>query len=86
MTTAHKSVTVEQIAVTNTATDALLRSDQQRSTLYVTTQASTSKSLVIGSQTGTLHVRIPPAVLTGEDYPVLVRIWDNDADAIYDNL
>ena len=24
--------------------------------------------------------------LSGEDYPALVRVWDNDADAIYDTL
>ena len=24
--------------------------------------------------------------LRGEDYPALVKIWDNEEDAIYDNL
>jgi hypothetical protein len=31
---------------------------------------------------------VPPStkVLEGEEYPALVRIWDNDDDAIYDQV
>lgn len=27
-----------------------------------------------------------PSYLSGEDYPVLAKIWDNDDDATFDNL
>ena len=28
----------------------------------------------------------PQTVLTADEYPVLAAIWDNDEDAVYDNL
>ena len=39
------------------------------------------------SSEGVLHLRSDvQTVLEGKDYPVLVQIWDNDSDAIFDNL
>lgn len=39
------------------------------------------------SVVGALHLRSEAhTVLDGKDYPVLVRIWDNDSDAIFDDL
>ena len=28
---------------------------------------------------------VPRTYITGEDYPVLARLWDNEADAVYDD-
>jgi len=43
-----------------------------------------------GSEEVLVHVVAPlPAeapFLRGEDYPALVRIWDNDDDAIFDTM
>lgn len=49
-------------------------------------------SVTVLTQTvaGSIEVRFliiqAPPFLRGEDYPALVRVWDNDDDAVFDSL
>jgi hypothetical protein len=57
------------------------------------TLADSSGAVVTVTEAGSEEVRvfvIPPLAeapfLRGEDYPALVRVWDNDDDAIFDTM
>ncbi len=79
------TTTRESIAVINKATGALKESVKDNVTrLYVTQGDLTQRTRpFVGS--GALHGS-NATVLNGEEYPVLARIWNNDSDAIFDNL
>ena len=82
MTAVHES-----IATISDATGALVESRSvPATTVYVVHGALNTKSASV-TTAGTLHVQTDMTpVLDGADYSVLVRIWDNDSDAIFDNL
>jgi hypothetical protein len=57
------------------------------------TLADSSGAVVTVTEAGSEEVHVfvvaPPAeapFLRGEDYPALVRVWDNDDDAIFDSM
>jgi hypothetical protein len=80
MTTTHES-----IAVINEATGALKDSVKDRVTMIYVTRGEVAQWTTVRAVTGALHCS-NESVLRGEEYPVLARIWNNDSDAIFDNL
>ena len=51
------------------------------------TLAESSRAVVTVTEAGSDQVRFfVIAFLRGEDYPALVRVWDNDDDAVFDTL
>ena len=52
------------------------------------TLAESSRAVVTVTAAGSDEVRLFPFApfLRGEDYPALVRVWDNDDDAIFDTM
>jgi len=58
------------------------------------TLAESSVAVVTVTEAGSEDVHVfvvaplsaEPPFLRGEDYPALVRVWDNDDDAIFDTM
>jgi hypothetical protein len=52
------------------------------------TLAESSMAVVTVTTAGSDEVRVVVVApfLRGEDYPALVRVWDNDDDAIFDTM
>jgi hypothetical protein len=51
------------------------------------TLAESSGAVVTVTEAGSEEVRVfVVGSLRGEDYPALVRVWDNDDDAIFDTM
>jgi hypothetical protein len=51
------------------------------------TLAESSRAVVTVTEAGSDEVRyFVVASLRGEDYPALVRVWDNDDDAVFDTM
>jgi hypothetical protein len=46
----------------------------------------TISSISVAGNADVRYVICRDRALRGEDYPALVRVWDNDVDAIYDTL
>ncbi|MDZ4279133.1 MAG: hypothetical protein U1B78_08340 [Dehalococcoidia bacterium] len=61
---------------------------QHRSWTELTTWAPLPEAFSGYLFTQIIYAGTRPAVipLRGEDYPALVRLWDNDVDAIYDTF
>ena len=53
-------------------------------TLYISGSAFSSNIAVPLSEEVAFLSPVKP--LRGEDYPALVKVWDNDVDAIYDTV
>ena len=79
------TTTRESIAVINRATGALKDSVKGSVTRIYVTQGEITQRTRHFVASGALHGS-SEAVLKGEEYPVLTRIWNNDSDAIFDNL
>jgi len=45
-----------------------------------------SAALVAGNVSVIKYFIYRDPALNGEDYPALVKVWDNDVDAIYDSI
>ena len=54
--------------------------------LDVKSSVAVSGSTAAGSVDVAYFVMQEPTPLEGEDYPALVKVWDNDVDAIYDTV
>lgn len=50
------------------------------------TSIAVGSALTAGSDDVSYFVYKSADALRGEDYPALVRVWDNDTDALYDTL
>lgn len=67
---------------------------EQQDLVAVMTQTETFYISVYGGNGGVVTLYFGPgnaqlgsfAPLRGEDYPALVRLWDNDVDAVYDTI
>ena len=72
---------------------------EQRATRFRISHKISQAGTVAGNPTGVVggtdyftyyHVSREPELdttfLLAEDYPVLAELWDNEADAVYDNL
>jgi hypothetical protein len=79
------TTTRESIAVINTATGALKDSVKGSVTRIYVSQGEITQRTRPFVASGALHGS-NESVLRGEEYPVLARIWNNDSDAIFDNL